>query len=257
MENTFLHFNNEDTFQNQKSEIKNASVSFIKDSGKLYTHGEEYDSVNWGEIKKLENGVYVYTNTGQLIKPEAWDTANNDNAVGVAVITDNCRFVISKNLPMTNNIAWSDALHGTDVSGILTSSSSSTAQTDYAGQNNTNLIRSAASGENSSNNAAHYCYAQTLNGQHGYLPALGELVVMYNNKSDIDEALVLIGSQSISDRCDELQTSSQPWFWSSTELSSDRAWFLYWEYSSLYLNNSSKRSTYSLGYAFPVFPLNL
>lgn len=70
MENTFLHFNNEDTFQNQKSEIKNASVSFVKDSGKLYTHGEEYDSVNWGEIK-LENGVYVYTNTGQLVKPEA------------------------------------------------------------------------------------------------------------------------------------------------------------------------------------------
>lgn len=204
---------------------------------------------------EITDGVFIYDNSGGITPVGSWNTGNNSRALGVAVITDNCEFVISKNLPMTNSIAWSNYLYKTDVSGILTSSSSSTAQTDYAGQNNTNLIRSAASGENSSNNAAHYCYAQTLNGQHGYLPALGELVAMYNNKSDIDEALVLIGSQSISDRCDELQTSNQPWFWSSTEYSSGDAWGLRWEHSSLDVASYGKNFTYSSRYAFPVFPL--
>ena len=222
----------------------------------MYNGKQIYPSNKGIDPATASNGVYIYSNDGLLYNPEEWDTANNDLAIGVAVITKYCKFVISKNLPMTNHIAWSNALYGTDVSGILTSSSSSTAQTDYAGQNNTNLIRSASSGENSSNNAAHYCYAQTLNGQHGYLPALGELVAMYNNKSDIDEALVLIGSQSISDRCDELQTSNKPWFWSSTEYSSRNAWFLSWEYSPSPLGDDLKYGGNSLNYAFPVFPLD-
>lgn len=68
--------------------------------------------------------------------------------------------------------------------------------TDFNGQSNTDIIISASPGEDGSNNASHYCYAQTLNGQHGYLPALGELVVMYNNKSGINEALQLLNSNT-------------------------------------------------------------
>lgn len=245
MENTFLHFNNEDTFQNQKSEIKNASVSFVKDSGKLYTHGEEYDSVNWGEIK-LENGVYVYTNIGQLIKPEAWNTANNDNAVGVAVIDDNCKFVITKGEKPKR--AWSDDLYGTDVSGLINYTDDSYAITDFNGENNTAIIREAASGEDASNNAAHYCYNQTIsiNGRgtvHGYLPAFGELQAAYNNKSAIDSAISLIGGTAMPTR----------YLWSSTEFNSNIAWYLRWDNDSL--DFGSKNLTY--GYAVPFFPLNL
>lgn len=243
MENTFLHFNNEDTFQNQKSEIKNASVSFIKDSGKLYTHGEEYDSVNWGEIK-LENGVYVYTNTGQLIKPEAWDTANNDNAVGVAVIDDNCRFVIGKT-GGNNGIAWSNVLYRIDVSGVMTTTDTSTAQTDFAGENNTTLIREAASGENSSNNAAHRCYAQTItvNGttKHGYLAAAGEWQTAYDNKAAVDSALSLIGGSAM----------ITGYYWTSTEGSADYAWLLDWNFGDLVYSPKS----YIGDYTVPFFPL--
>lgn len=245
MENTFLHFNNEDTFQNQKSEIKNASVSFVKDSGKLYTHGEEYDSVNWGEIK-LENGVYVYTNTGQLVKPEAWDTANNDNAVGVAVIDDNCRFVIGKT-GRNNNITWSNTLMGTDVSGIMTTTDSSTAKTDYTGENNTALIRAVASGDNSSYNAAHWCYAQTItvNGttKHGYLAAAGEWQAANGNKSAVDGALSKIGGAA-------MLTGRH---WSSTEFSEYFAWLWSWSDNGLYYTN--KEGVRHC--AVPFFPLNL
>ena len=43
---------------------------------------------------EASNGVYVYANNGKLYNPEEWDTANNDLAVGVAVVTDDCRFAI-------------------------------------------------------------------------------------------------------------------------------------------------------------------
>lgn len=257
IENNFLHFNTEDTFQNQKSEIKDASIAFIKDSGKIYTHGEEYESVNWGEIK-YPNGVYVYTNKGELVNPESWDTANNDSAVGVAVIDTNCQFIISKELPMVNDIAWSDALYGTDVAELTNYSDPSTAQTDYAGQSNTNIIRTQASGENSSNNAAHYCYSQTLNDQNGYLPAAGELVVMYNNKSDINNTLTTIGATTIDTALSNIYVDVYHYLWSSTEYSSsDRAWFLGWETDSLYLRDNTKNDKLPSRYALPFFPLNI
>lgn len=202
------------------------------------------------------NGVYVYSSDGKLYDPSSWDTSLNDNALGVAVVTDNCKFAISKDLPTANNIAWSSALYGTDVNGILTTTSQATAITDYAGQDNTDLIMDASAIENESNNAAKYCYAQTLNGEYGYLPSAGELAVMYNNKSDIDEALMLIGSKSISNRCDEFDSTNAPWFWSSTENSSDFSWHLSWEYRSLHFNNRNKASTSSYVYAFPMFPFS-
>ena len=51
IENNFLHFENDETFQNQKSEIKEDSITFIKDSGKIYTHEREYKSVNWSTLR--------------------------------------------------------------------------------------------------------------------------------------------------------------------------------------------------------------
>ena len=201
------------------------------------------------------NGVYVYTSDGQLVKPEEWDVANNDQAAGVAVIDTNCRFAISKSLPMVNNIRWSNALRGTDVEGILTTSSSDTAQTDYAGQSNTNLIRTQASGENSSNNAAHYCYEQTLNEQHGYLPAAGELYTLWENKTEVNNALTTIGATTIDTAFNNLYSSNYHYPWSSTEYSAGRAWYLTWERSSSPLGDDAKYYVVSLGYAFPVFPL--
>ena len=46
--------------------------------------------------ESASNGVYVYANNGKLYSPDNWDTANNDSAVGVAVVDDNCKFAITK-----------------------------------------------------------------------------------------------------------------------------------------------------------------
>lgn len=192
------------------------------------------------------NGVYVYANNGKLYNPEEWDTTNNDSAVGVAVVTDNYRFAITKGAKPQR--AWSDALYGIDVDGLTNYSSSSQAVTDFNGESNTAIIREAASGEDASNNAAHYCYNQTvsISGRgtvHGYLPALGELQAAFNNKSAVDSAMSLIGGTA-------MPTSYS--LWSSTENDSSYAWKLVWRND--YLNGGAK--DFTSNYAVPIFPLD-
>lgn len=173
--------------------------------------------------ESASNGVYIYANNGKLYNPNEWDTANNDLAVGVAVVTDNCRFAITKGEKPQR--AWSAALYRTDVSGLNNYVSGDSAASDFNGENNTAIIREAASGEDASNNAAHYCYNQTIsiNGRgtvHGYLPALGELAAAYNNKSSVDNVMSLIGGTA-------MPTDYR--LWSSTESSTSSAWALYWD----------------------------
>jgi len=50
-----------------------------------------------------------------------------------------------------------------------------------------------------------------------YIPAIGELYVMYLMKNQINKALEYIGAELIKDT----------WYWSSTEFSATDAWFLY------------------------------
>lgn len=45
---------------------------------------------------KIANGVYIYDNEGKLTATGSWNTGNNSKAVGIAVISDNCSFVIDK-----------------------------------------------------------------------------------------------------------------------------------------------------------------
>lgn len=195
--------------------------------------------------ESASNGVYVYANNGKLYNPDEWDTANNDSAVGVAVIDDNCKFAITKGEKPQR--AWSDALYGTDVDGLTNYTDSSQAVTDFNGESNTAIIREAASGEDASNNAAHYCYNQTvsISGRgtvHGYLPALGELQAARNNRSAVNSAMSLIGGTAI---------PAHNQLWSSTEYSSGLVWhlFLFGDNLGIYYKYDTEF------YAVPVFPL--
>ena len=216
-----------------------------KDVSRVMYNGKQIYPSNKGiDPATAPNGIYIYSNDGKLYNPDDWDTANNDSAVGVAVVTDNCKFAITKG--EKPQMAWSDALYGTDVSGLTNYDSSSQAVTDFNGESNTAIIREAASGEDASNNAAHYCYNQiiSVDGRgivHGYLSALGELQAAYNNKSTIDSTMSLIGG------------TAMPTYrlWSSTEYSSNHAWYLNW--NGGYMDHGIKDVTER--YAVPVFPL--
>ena len=195
--------------------------------------------------EEAENGVYVYANDGLLYEPEVWETGRNDEAVGVAVVTDNSRFCIKKVIGAKNNIPLSNSLYGIDVPEIVNS------ENDYKGLNNSIAIRQAAPSENETNNAAWYCYSQTIivnvGAIHGYLPALEELRDLYNNKSDVESVLALIGGDTI---------NAYAFLWSSSEVDSYPTGSVYqlrWSGGSV--SSQGKDNTSNLYYALPCFPL--
>lgn len=236
------HFQKESDFLANKINLPETGIAFVKDSQTIYTHEKEYNMVSWGELK-IENGVYIYTNKGELIKPEEWDTGRNEEAVGVAVITDNTRMCIGKS-SRNSGVAWSNALYGTDVPEVTNANSSND---DYNGQANTAAIVAAAPEEDSSNNAAHWCYAQTITVNesivHGYLPAIGELHDAYQNKSAIDSAMSKIDGTVIVSN----------YHWSSSEYSdpSNYAWGMSWATGGAPMNYKVNSR-----YVFPCFPID-
>ena len=224
-----------------------------KDVSRVMYNGKQIYPSNKGiDPATAPNGVYVYANNGKLYNPEEWDTANNDLAVGVAVVTDDCKFAISKSLPMKNAITWGG--YGTDISELTNCTSESSAQNDFNGQSNTSTIISVLG--SSTSIAAGYCRSQSLNGKTGYLPAAGELYVMWENKSDINSALQKIGASTIDSAFNNLYNTDYHFPWSSTEYSSSAAWVLSWKLSSSPLGYSIKDNGNSSHYAFPIFPLD-
>ena len=168
---------------------------------------------------KIANGIYICDNTGALTAVGSWNTSNNSYAIGVEVVSNNCRFIIDKTVPSYSNKLWGG--YGIAISGITPSTSSSTAKTDYAGESNTTKIINQLGSGNAP--AADYCRGRscTVNGTtlYGYLGALGEWQTAYNNKSSIDSALSTIGGTAM---------STSNYHWASTQYSSESAWGLRW-----------------------------
>ena len=185
----------------------------------------------------ITNGVYIYDNTGNLTTVENWNTSNNSSAIGVAVISDNCSFVIEK------TVAY--AIKEWGRRGITISGLSSEIKTDYAGESNTTKIIDKLG---SRAEAANYCRGKscTVNGTtlYGYLGALGEWVTAYNNKSSIDSAFSKIGGVGIT-------TSTS--HWTSTQSSVDPSYDamrLHW--SNGYYVNESKDFGYYVRAFYPL-----
>lgn len=230
-----------------KSAIKTAIVNkgvAVSDSDTFASYANKIASIEGGGSTATEGiyGVFIYDTNGNLTKPEEWDTANNDLAVGVAVIDENCSFVIGKT-QSNSGIAWSSTLYGTTVSGIVTTSDTYILEADYAGEANSSIVRGLTSGET---NAFNWAYGNTItvNGTtlYGYLGALGEWKTAYNNKSSIDSALSTIGGTAM----------LTGWHWASTQGKSGNAWLLSWNNGSvtgLYkYKNNYVRAFYHLDY---------
>ena len=186
----------------------------------------------------ITNGVYICDNTGNLTTVESWNTANNSSAIGVAVVSDNCSFVIDKTVSYSY---WERS--GTEISGIVTTTDKSAAKIDYAGESNTTKIINQLGSGNAP--AAEYCRGRscTVNGTtlYGYLGALGEWQTAYNNKSSIDSALSKIGGTA-------MKTGN--YHLTSTQYSSSDAWTLSWKDGSVY--NNYKNTSYNVRAFYPL-----
>ena len=136
----------------------------------------------------VPNGVYIQDVDGNLYTESEWDTMKVAN--GIAVVTDECSFVIALE-DARENVQWSE--YGYARSLTMTTDSEE-AVLDFNGLGNTNNMISTAF---SKNNAAQYCRDYIFpNGQIGYLGAAGEWNAVMNSFDEIEELLSIIGGES-------------------------------------------------------------
>ena len=167
---------------------------------------------------ELLRGVFIQDIDGNLYTENEWDGSKTPN--GIAVLTDNCRFVIALENAHSSSCRWGG--YGTTVSGITTTKYESEAQQDYDGEAQTTTIINVLKGTNDEYAggapAAEYCRAYTFpDGSTGYLGAAGEWQAALDNKSAIESALSKCGGESLSNYC-----------WTSTQYSSSSSWYMNW-----------------------------
>lgn len=170
------------------------------------------DKINYN-LSKLIAGVSIQHINGDLYTVEDWTQKgfSNEEANGVAYLNDSgsIKIIIAKE--NAEKYYWSPSGSGS-IDGVFTTSNSLDANTDYGGEENTVKIIA-----NTTNSAALKCDNYSApNGQNGYLGAAGEWATVYSNRTEIDEALILIGGTPL-----ELGTNT---YWTSTQASSSSAW---------------------------------
>ena len=157
----------------------------------------------------LPIGIYIFDMDRNFTSIGNWNKANNRNAVGVYLGTENTKIVIAPNSIAADEWGPNDYA----VSGI-TANSQAKAKKNYSSKSNTDKI--VASGN--TYYAAQRCRGyKFINGEEGYLWAFGQLVDVFNNYHALSNALNLIGGNGLYD--------STP-YWSSTQYSSTYAWIL-------------------------------
>ena len=190
-------------------------------------------------------GVYIQHVNGSLHTEAEWTAGGyaNSDANGVAILSETVpAFVIAKEDDSSSTLKWGG--YGKEITDIVTSTSSATAVLDYDGAGNTPKIIEQLSGYTDLNGtvgapAAEACVAYTFpNGKNGYLPALGEWQIAYNNKTAVVSAMTLIGGTAI-------KSDS---YWSSTQYYSNYSWYLCW--GNGYLGNYGKLDYYGYVRAF-------
>lgn len=181
------------------------------------------------------NGIYICNNDGLLYKKEDWDI-NNNNSIGIAVITTAKKLLIDKtkrsNIPLSNR-----GLSG--ITGITMTTSLTEAKKDYQGKENTNAIITLRTDENSTNNAAIWVNEQTINIngtiKNGYIAAAGEWGDIYKYYNQIKEYLEYINGEPINKLSEDI--------WVSTLYNKDNAYHHNLQNDLLYSYSTDHKST--------------
>lgn len=205
-----IHFKTKQNFDNKvaNNEILDTSIVFIQDSKEIHTHGTTYKSVNWSVLEPPK-GVFIYDINGKYILPSEWDTNRNEEAVGVAILTDNCKFVVAKEDAKSSYVSYGG--YGTDILTLTNYANATSAATDFDGVNNTSKIITALGSSNTAGYCAEYIFP---NEKTGYLGAAGEWKLAHSYKSELNSALKLIGGISM----------TEGEYWTSTKHSSNDVW---------------------------------
>lgn len=211
--------------------VSGSSVVFVVPNGRTYTvsvsggiyTSSESQTYTAGSASRditievtINTGVYIQDTDGNLYTSDTWDTANNDNANGVAVILSTCRFVIVPNVNSTAKWASTANVNLTAINKTTTN----TAKADYNGKSNTATMLTNTNCK-ASGCAAYVCANTTSKrGKKGYLGAVGEMYAIYQNRATINTLLTLIGGTSIGTgsywTSDQYYASSKYYAWRVT-----------------------------------------
>ena len=208
------------------------------------------NDANYIQDDIISNGVYAVDSSGKLID---YTTADS-TALGVALVAGEHKFMIAKSdatndgsnynlyydydkgdLSLTNyNTADGTNSNGYLGTGLSTDFTTWTAGalSDFNGKSNTQVIAASSSKANDMCKVLETFNAGSDNQGHSdwYVPAAGQLALMYLAKTDINAALAKIDGTAFKSRT----------YWSSSEVGADRAWYV--NFSNGLVNNNGKRN---------------
>ena len=160
-------------------------------------------------------GIFIQDIYGRLHTQDEWDGTQIAN--GVAVLTNECEFVMALNWDRGSGIAWGGGY--TDIPELNNFSSAGTAATDLDGITNTAKIISAIGTTNDGHRngtVAADCSAFLFpNGKNGYLGSAGEWSAVINNLTEIENILTLLSG---------VRLGTYYTYWTSTEYDYQQVW---------------------------------
>ena len=191
----FLLYND---YNNNKTR-KYPQISYIKESDSIFLENTP---------KAIEQGVYIVDVDNNFFKENEW-TQDNSKSIGVAVVKDNFKFIISKN---EYYVKWGSL--SKEITGCTTTIDDIEALKDNKGSENTIKIIEQDSPEC---DASIKSNAFMIGNNKGYLGTAGEWNAAYSYKNLVDSAMEKIGGDLLS-----------PYFWTSTQYDSDQSWVFIW-----------------------------
>ena len=172
-------------------------------------------------IAAVSLGVYIEMTDGSLVTADNYSGgtyADNAKVNSILIATANWTGRILPDAALhSKTMRWTLSNPDKQVSKTMCDDSSA-AVTDMDGAGNTKALLDVYSSSVTINFAAGYAYNKTFrSGNHGYLPALGELKMIYANATEVNKCLAKLIGQS---NCIGAHN-----FWSSTQFGSTSAWF--------------------------------
>ena len=163
------------------------------------------------EYKEQKLGIFILETDGTMTEPENWTKSDNSTVLGIYVGGENCSFVLA---PEGEERQWSSSSFL--YPGVKNESTEDAPINDFDGIGNTKKIIDAL--PNDTSNAAYYCNQYEFkNGKKGYLFALGEAILAYNNRDKINTAYTRLQNITVAD-------SFGIGFWTSNQQGSSQAW---------------------------------
>ena len=171
-------------------------------------------------VAAIPFGVYIEMTDGSLVTADNYSGgtyADNARVNSIIVATANWTGRILPDADLhSKRMYWTPSDPGKQVSKTMCNDSSA-AETDMDGAGNTKALLDVYSSSITSKFAAGYAYNKTFrSGKHGYLPALGELKMIYANATEVNKCLAKLIGQS--------DCIGAHWFWSSTQYGETYAW---------------------------------